>query len=147
MIDLNAFYHENKWLILCLCFAILFIALYAFLRTVKLYPGWLDDDNDGGTKPLFTGPTNSPARKNITHDDDHFVQLMTNEKWAIIANIRDSVSMDQLKVIANQIINFHNYYSLLVDKTTIDTHTENIYDFHSAKTEEIKKARLQKTGS
>ena len=83
----------------------------------------------------------------ITHDDDHYLLRMHKEKWAIIANIRDSVSLDQLAVIGNQIINFHNYYSLLVDKTTIDTHTENIYDFHSAKTEEIKKASLQRTSS
>lgn len=139
---LKQFYQENQWSILCVAAGIALIAMYAFLRFIYKNPYFLNDDYTQGRKepePLM--------ETDITHDDNRFIQQMFNEKWAIIASIRDSVSMEQLKAISNQIVNFYNYHSLMVDTTTVKTHTEIIYEFHSKRTMEIKEASPHKTST
>ncbi len=154
MIDLNAFYSENKWLLLCLAIAIVMVVFYAFFRYVYSHPKWVDDtDDDLRDYPYhkpggWPGPPAPLQQKNITHDDDYFIQKMYNEKFSIVASIRDAVSVAQLQQISNQIVAFHNYYVLLVDRDTVKLHTQYIYESHARRLAEVQKvAGLFETSS
>jgi hypothetical protein len=150
---LKQFYQENYWEIVCIGWAIIFVLGFAAhlawkqLRSVKKPK----DDDDSDWENFFSikpTPPTPVSQQNITHDDNHFILKMYKEKWALLESIFNATTQKQLDELYLNIEAFYQYHDLLVDHTTVFTHTQKIYEAHARKALELSKdASLHKASS
>jgi len=157
---LKQFYQENQWAILCIGWALIFVLGFAAhlawkqLRSIgkteddyRDYPYEGTDKWPSNSLPRMQNPPPVPQQK-MTHDDDHFLLKMYKEKWALIESISNATTQQQLDELYSNIEAFYQYHDLLVDHTTIFTHTQKIYEAHARKALELtKEASLHKASS
>jgi hypothetical protein len=142
--NLQTFYQENQYLILCLLWAVIFILGFAAHLAWQQMRNIKPDDNNEGGIPRYDNP---PPPPRVTHDDDFFISKFYNEKWILIGQIKEAQSIDRLHELYPAIDAFERYWDLLVNHTTVFVHTQKIYEAHAAKALELTKEAPVSTGS
>jgi len=137
MIDLNAFYTDNRYLILCLAFAILMVALYAFYRTVWLYPEWLNDDDKDGGVPTF--PKTSPPLDSQVYDSGT-IQQFINERYKLQADIMQCEVLNKMGNLYWKIEELEDWYRDRVPDGKLIEHITGLYDFHAIRAKQIQQS-------